>query len=342
MKIATALVGASGYTGGELLRLLINHPRTELVGTYGKRSAGRSLAELHPNLVGFEDRTVEEPDYSKIGKNAEVVFTATPHGVAMKFVPDVLKGGAKVVDLSADYRLDDPKVYERYYARHESPEVEAVYGLPEIYREEIEEAELVANPGCYPTAAVLSLAPLVKEDIIEPDLIVIDAKSGTSGAGVEPSKRLHHPACAENVQAYSPTTHRHEPEIAQELGKLAEDKVEVHFTPHLIPIVRGILSTSHVFAREQGAGEEVLDLYRRFYQDEKFVRVLKDLPQISSVVGSNICDIGIEPDPKGRRLVVVSAVDNLVKGASGQAIQNMNLMVGFDEAEGLGEIALHP
>ncbi|KXB02857.1 N-acetyl-gamma-glutamyl-phosphate reductase [candidate division MSBL1 archaeon SCGC-AAA261D19] len=340
--MSTAVIGVSGYTGGELLRLLINHPKTELVGVYGKKSAGKRLTELQPNLVGFEERTIEKPDYLEIGKNADVVFTATPHGIAMKFVPNILEGGAKVIDLSADYRLDDPKIYEKYYKKHESPELKAVYGLPELHRDEIKKAELVANPGCYPTAAVLSLAPLVKENMIKTDPIIIDAKSGTSGAGAKPSKMLHHPACAENIQAYSPTSHRHEPEIAQEIGKLVEDEVGIHFTPHLIPIVRGILSTSHVFMREPSAEEEVLDLYQKFYKNEIFVRVLKALPQVSSVVGSNLCDIGLKSDAKGERFVVISVIDNLIKGASGQAIQNMNLMFGFGEAEGLGEIPLSP
>lgn len=342
MKISTAIIGVSGYTGGELLRLLINHPKSKLVGVYGKKSAGKSLTELQPNLVGFEERTIEKPDYSKIGKNTDVVFTATPHGVAMKFVPKILEGGAKVIDLSADYRLDDPRIYEKYYEKHESPELKAVYGLSELHRDEIKEAKLVANPGCYPTAAVLSLAPLVKENIIKPDPIIIDAKSGTSGAGAKPSKMLHHPTCAENIQAYSPTSHRHEPEITQEIRKLTEDEVGIHFTPHLIPIVRGILSTSHVFMREPSAEGEVLDLYQKFYKDEIFVRVLNDLPQVGSVVGSNLCDIGAKSDEEGERLVVVSVIDNLIKGASGQAIQNMNLMFGFGEAEGLGEIPLRP
>lgn len=342
MSITVAVIGASGYTGGDLLRLLAGHPETELFGTYGRKSVGKRIAEIHPNLEGIADGIIESPKYSEIGKNVDLVFTATPHGVAMKFVPDVLEGGAKVVDLSADYRLDDPKAYERYYEKHESPDLEAVYGLPELYRREIEKADLVANPGCYPTAAILELAPLLKEGIIELDPIIIDAKSGTSGAGAEPSETLHHPACAENLQAYKPTNHRHLPEISQEIGKLAGKKTEVHFTPHLIPIVRGILSTAHTFAREPKSNEELFELYSEFYRNEEFVRVRKDLPQVNAVTGSNLCDIGIRSDEGGKRLVVVSAIDNLIKGASGQAIQNMNLMFGLDEGEGLKAAAPRP
>ncbi|KXB04823.1 N-acetyl-gamma-glutamyl-phosphate reductase [candidate division MSBL1 archaeon SCGC-AAA833F18] len=342
MSVKVAIVGASGYTGGELLRLIINHGDAELLGVYGKKSVGQPVAELHPNLEGIIDLTIEEADYGKISGEADLVFTATPHGVAMKFVPEILDGGAKVIDLSADYRLDDPKVYEEYYVPHESPDLESVYGLPELYRKEIKKADLVANPGCYPTAAILELAPLLKEKLIDLDHILIDAKSGTSGAGAKPSKKLHHPNCGENILAYNAATHRHAPEIDQELGKIAGEEIGTHFTPHLIPVVRGIFSTSHVFLRESSDEGKILDLYRGFYQDEPFVRVLEDLPQTGSVLGSNYCDIGIELDEGTGRLIIGAAIDNLVKGASGQAIQNMNMMLGLDEAEGLRGVGLWP
>jgi N-acetyl-gamma-glutamyl-phosphate reductase len=260
----------------------------------------------------------------------------------MKFVPKVLEGGARVIDLSADYRFDDPKVFERYYTKHESPHLKAIYGLPELYRPKIKNAKFIANPGCYPTAAILSLAPLVKEHLIDPDHIVIDAKSGTSGAGAAPSEVTHHPTCGASMRAYAATTHRHGPEINQELSKLAGKGVKANFTPHLIPIVRGILSTSHVFMRKSMSKEDLLELYRNFYRGEPFVRVLDELPQINFVVGSNYCDIGFEPDAATKRLVVVSTIDNLIKGASGQAIQNMNLMFGIDEVKGLEIPPLRP
>lgn len=340
--ISVSVVGASGYAGGELIRLLANHPEAKLVGAYDIRNAGQPVSNVHPHLRGIADLVIVEPDYDKIGKISDVIFAATPHGVAMKFVPKLLEGKTKVVDLGADYRFDDPKVFEQYYIKHESPNVKGVYGLPEFYREQIKRARLVANPGCYPTAAILSLAPLLKAGLIDTEHIIIDAKSGTSGVGAGPSEVTHHPVCGANMRAYAATTHRHAPEIAQELSKLAGRPVKLGFTPHLIPIVRGILSTAHVFMKKTMGKEALLGIYRDFYRNERFVRVREDLPQVNFVVGSNYCDIGLEPDTKSNRLVVVSVIDNLIKGASGQAIQNMNLMFNFDEAEGLAASALRP
>jgi len=335
MTITVAVVGASGYAGGELFRLLAIHPDVKLVGAHDVRNVEMPVHKVHPNLRGIVDMVITEPNYAKMGKSTDAVFVATPHGVAMKFVPKILEGGAKVIDLSADYRFDDPKVFERYYIKHESPHLKAVYGLPELYRAKIKKAKLVANPGCYPTAAILSLAPLVKGHLIDLEHIVIDAKSGTSGAGAAPSDITHHPTCGASMCAYAATTHRHGPEIDQELSKLAGREVKAHFTPHLIPITRGILSTTHVFMRKSMSKDALLKLYRDFYRGEPFVRVLDDLPQINFIVGSNYCDIGFEPAAATKRLVVVSTLDNLVKGASGQAIQNMNLMFGIDETRGL-------
>ena len=340
--ITAAIVGASGYGGGELLRLLAIHPDVKIGGAYDIANLGRRVGEVHPNLRGVVELEIAEPDYTKIGKVADVVFMAAPHGVAMKVAPTILEGGAKVVDLSADYRFDDPKVFERYYVKHENPQLKAVYGLPELYRDKIKKAELIANPGCYPTAAILGLAPLVKRKLIDLDHIVIDAKSGTSGAGAGLSEFTHHPTCGANIAAYAATTHRHEPEINQELSKLAGVKVGAHFTPHLIPIVRGILSTMHVFLRKKATKAGLLEIMREFYKGERFVRVLEGLPQVSFVAGSNYCDIGLEVDEDARRVVVVSAIDNLIKGASGQAIQNMNLMFGLDEGRGIEALALRP
>jgi len=342
MTITAAVVGASGYTGVELFRLLAGHPEVKLIGAYDIHNVGKLVGEVHPNLREIVNLKIVKPDYVKIGKQADVVFVATPHRVAMKFVPKLLKEKAKIIDLSADYRFDDVKVYERFYTKHESPMVKGVYGIPELHRAKIKRARLVANPGCYPTAAILSLAPLVKQRLIDLDHIVIDAKTGTSGAGATPSEVTHHPLVCANIRAYAATTHRHAPEIDQELSKLAGGKVEAHFTPHLISIVRGILSTAHVFLKKSASKKSLLDLYRKFYASEPFVRVLEELPQVNFVVGSNYCDIGFELDAVGNRLVVVSAIDNLVKGASGQAIQNMNLMFGFDETRGLEVPALRP
>lgn len=342
MTISVVVVGASGYAGGDLFRLLVNHPDVRLVGAHDVKNVGSPVHKVHPNLRGIVDMVITNPDYAEMGKSADAVFVATPHGVAMKFVPKVLEGGARVIDLSADYRFDDPKVFERYYTKHESPHLKAIYGLPELYRPKIKNAKFIANPGCYPTAAILSLAPLVKENLIDLEHIIIDAKSGTSGVGAAPSEVAHHPTCGASMRAYAATTHRHGPEINQELGKLAGKGVKANFTPHLIPIVRGILSTSHVFMRKSMSKEDLLELYRNFYRGEPFVRVLDELPQINFVVGSNYCDIGFEPDATTKRLVVVSTIDNLIKGASGQAIQNMNLMFGIDEVKGLEIPPLRP
>ena len=342
MTVTAAVVGASGYAGVELFRLLVCHPGVKLVGAYDIRNVGKRVSEVHPNLRGLVDMKIAEPDYVKIGKIAKVVFVATPHGIAMKFVPKLLKGGAKVVDLSADYRFEDVGIFERYYVKHESPQVKGVYGLPELHRAKIKRARLVANPGCFPTAAILSVAPLIKRRLIDLDHIVIDAKTGTSGAGAAPSEVTHHPTTGANIWAYAATTHRHAPEIDQELSKLAGQKVKSHFTPHLIPIVRGILSTTHVFLRKPTNVKALLGLYHKFYAGEPFVRVLEELPQVNFVVGSNYCDIGFELDARRNRLVVVATIDNLIKGASGQAIQDMNLMFGFDETRGLEAPALRP
>lgn len=341
MTIKVSIVGASGYTGGELLRILDKHPDVEIIGAYGKTSAGNKVSELHPQLASLMDLTVKEVNLREMGKSSDLVFTATPHGTAMNFVPDILENGAKVVDLSADYRLN-VHTYEEYYQKHESPDLEAVYGLPEIYREEIKKANLVANPGCYPTSAILALAPLLKYKMIETDPIVVDSKSGSSGAGAKPSDRLHHPTCTENLRPYNVTAHRHSPEIKEEVEKLSDKDTNLCFTPHLVPMIRGILTTLHVFGKDETEGEDIFKSYREFYRDEPFIRILERLPQTNAVRGSNFCDIGLRTSQESGRIVVISAIDNLVKGASGQAIQNMNIMFGFDERKGLKDIPLRP
>jgi N-acetyl-gamma-glutamyl-phosphate reductase len=335
LTISAAVIGASGYAGGELLRILVSHPKAKPEAAYDIKNVGRPVHQIHPNLRGSVELTIDEPNYDEISGSFDVVFVATPHGVAMNFMPKLLEGGAKVVDLSADYRFDDIKVFEKYYIKHENPQLKAIYGLPELYREKIKQAKFVANPGCYPTAAILGLAPLLKAGIIDLEHVVIDAKSGTSGAGAKPSEALHHPVCAENLMAYNATSHRHGPEINQELSKLAGKKMKAHFTPHLVPMVRGILCTMHVFVKKSTSKKGLLDMYQKSYQGERFVRVLDDLPQTAAVVGSNFCDIGLEAAAGGKRLVVGSVIDNLVKGASGQAVQNMNLMFKMDESTGL-------
>ncbi len=335
-----SIIGASGYTGGELLRILHHHPKVEVSDVYGKSTTGENLTDLHPNLEGIIEKKVKDPDFEKIGKESDIVFTATPHGTSMKFMPDLLEHDCKVVDLSGDYRIDDVSVFEEYYCEHENPDIESVYGLTEINREKIKEANLVANPGCYPTAILLSVAPLLEEKMISPGTIIFDSKSGTSGAGAKPSEKLHFPNCSDNIRAYNVSSHRHLPEIKQEIEKIMREKVNVDFTPHLIPTIRGILNTSHTYLRKEASIEELLELYEKYYQEEFFVRIRESQPQTNAVRGSNFCDITLRKSEE--KLTVTSAIDNLVKGASGQAVQNMNLLLGIDEKIGLEEIPLHP
>ncbi|MEM2282237.1 MAG: N-acetyl-gamma-glutamyl-phosphate reductase [Candidatus Hadarchaeales archaeon] len=332
-----AAILGTGYVAAELARILCRHPGLELVEIQGRSGVGQSLQTVYPNLdLSLQ---IKELDVG-VGRRVDLVFTALPHGTSMKYVPAILEGGAKVVDMSADFRLN-PAVFEKVYGvKHECPELRGVYGLTELHRQEIKKARLVANPGCYPTPVILALAPLVSEGIVDLEHIVITALSGTSGAGHQPQERTHHPICGSNLQVYSATTHRHVPEINQELGRLAGREVEVHFVPHLVPIVRGILATASIFLKEERGKEELLGLYRKFYRGEKFVRIREGLPQVNYVTGSNFCDIGLET--LGRWVVVVSVVDNLVKGAAGQAIQNANLMLGLPEEQGLDLVPLRP
>ncbi|MDR3291662.1 MAG: N-acetyl-gamma-glutamyl-phosphate reductase [Methanobrevibacter sp.] len=338
--IKIAIIGASGYTGGELIRFLENHPHVEIVGVSSRQHVGKPVYKVHPNLRGsnliFEDLNPNSID-------ADLVFTATPHGTSMKMVPALLKNGSKVIDLSGDYRFKDVSTYEKWYGLdHESP-LNAVYGLPEIYREDIKKADLIANPGCFPTGAILATMPLSKEKIV--DRIIIDSKTGVSGGGISPSESFHFPNISDNINPYKIINHRHMPEIQQELNEFS--KVKVSFTPHLVPVIRGILTTSHSFSNEIDTNlnsGKLLKIYEKQYKDEPFVKVLElgEIPRLSSVRGSNFAHIGgFEIDETGR-IVIISAIDNLVKGASGQAIHNMNLMFKFKEDEGIDNYGLHP
>jgi len=333
------VIGASGYTGGELLRILAGHPDVEEIRyATSRKLAGEPVWKVHPNLRSvLPDLEFSDPDPATVGEDCDVVFTAVPHTAAMDIVPEVLDGGAVVIDLSADFRFDDVEEYERWYGvEHKAPELndEAVYGLPELHRREIRKARLVANPGCYPTGAILAAVPLVERYDVK--VIILDSKSGTSGAGASPSRVTHHPECAEDLTPYSPTDHRHLPEIRQEIGKVDGD-VDVHFTPHLAPLVRGIETTAHfLLAGDDLEPEDVREAYVETFGEEPFVRVLDvgEAPRLWAVRGSNYCDIGVFAVGDGR-VVVASAIDNLTKGASGQAVQNMNLVMGFEETAGL-------
>ncbi|MDI6639695.1 MAG: N-acetyl-gamma-glutamyl-phosphate reductase [Methanocellales archaeon] len=335
MKVG--IIGGSGYTGGELLRLLANHPNAEIVAVTSRKFKGKSIGVVHPHLSAISDLSFEDLPTSEVAKRSDVVFTAVPHKAAMGYVPDLLAQNVKVVDLSADYRLA-PAIYESTYeTTHTDRARKATYGLPELHRAEIKRSDLVANPGCFSTGAILAAAPLVKA--AKAERIVFDSKTGISGAGMMPSDVTHYPNVAENVAPYEVTTHRHLPEIKQELALLG--KCKVHFTPHIIPSVRGILTTAHIFVKETLTSEDALELYEDMYASEPFMRILETMPSLSAVRGSNFCDIGCF-DVEGDRVVVISAIDNMVKGASGQAIQNMNLMFGLGEKSGLWAPGMAP
>lgn len=341
--INAGIIGGAGYTGLELVRLLLMHPDVKISVVTSRRYRGKKVSDVNPHLFPFIELEYEDVDTEEIADRSDIVFVAVPHGSAMDYVPELMARGAKVIDLSADYRLKKAD-YERIYRReHKDKEKrDAVYGLTELHPE-VASADLVANPGCYPTGAILAVAPLVKEGLVKQ--VVFDAKSGISGAGVEPSETSHFPNLAENIIPYQITEHRHVAEMRMELH------VKVSFTPHVIPSIRGILTTAHVFldTREtktkplqglQGRGaephnDEIEEIYKRFYDGKRFIRLREEMPSLSSVRGTNFCDIRLEVEEKSNRIVVISAIDNLVKGGSGQAIQNMNLMFGLDEGEGL-------
>lgn len=340
-KIDVAIIGASGYTGGELIRLLSRHDKVNISTVTSRKNDGEDVSKLHPNLEGL-DLKFSNPKTEDI--DADVVFSALPHGASMKLVPEYINNGSRVIDLSGDFRFKDIDTYEKWYGmKHEHPELKAVFGLPEINREYIKDATLIANPGCFPTGAILSSLPIVENKLV--DRIILDSKSGVSGAGVNPNQRTHYPTCTDNVTPYSISNHRHTPEIREQLRNFGTKDVKVSFTPHLVPVIRGILTTNHSFLLEKDISvQDIYSLYEDYYKNEPFVKVLKDnnTPSLASVRGSNYCHIGgISLDDEDQ-LVIISAIDNLVKGASGQAIQNMNIMFGFDETEGLKEVGVYP
>ncbi|BDZ71611.1 N-acetyl-gamma-glutamyl-phosphate reductase [Methanobacterium petrolearium] len=335
--LEVAIIGASGYTGGELLRFLDVHSKVEVVAATSRQYADTPIRKVHPHL---HDLDLNFLDKSPSDLDVDLAFTATPHGASMNIVPELVEKGIKVVDLSGDYRFDDIAIYEKWYGlKHKKP-LEAVYGLPEMYREEIKRAYLVANPGCYPTGAILAGIPLVKNGIT--DTLIADSKSGVSGAGINPTPVTHYPNIGDNLVPYAVTTHRHMPEIQEKLQKYGN--VRVSFTPHLIPAIRGIITTLHCFPNKEITPSEVQEIYKEEYQNEPFIRVLEEgeIPRLSSVRGSNFCHIGCFEIDENGRLVVISAIDNLVKGASGVAVQNMNLMCGFPETMSLEAVGLHP
>jgi N-acetyl-gamma-glutamyl-phosphate reductase len=336
-----AIVGASGYTSSELMRLLAVHPGgLSLAAVTSETHAGAPVSQVLPNLLGYCDLTFEVYDPAGLKGRVDAVVLAVPHRVAQQFAPALLDAGMRVVDFSADFRLRRADVYETWYrSPHGCPELlaRAVYGLPERYREAIRTADLVANPGCYPTGAVLAALPLLADDLVEAGSIVIDSKSGISGAGKTPNERTHFSNRESNITAYEVGTHRHTPEIEQELSAIAAQEVLVSFTPHLMPMSRGILTTLYAALREPMATDEVHEVFQRRYKSEPFVHVLDtgQCAQTKAVMGSNNVHVSVHVDVRVRRVVVTSALDNLVKGASGSVVQNLNLMAGIEETAGL-------
>lgn len=334
-----AIIGASGYTGAELARILCNHPQITLTAATSRQYAGKKLSEIFPNLRGRVDLVCENLPLDELLPKADLFFTAVPHKTAMNIVPQIIEAGKKVIDLSADFRLKDVEVYEQWYDPHSSPEYinQAVYGLPELYREQIKGKSLVANPGCYPTSIILAMAPLLEAGLVEPHTIIADSKSGTSGSGRSASVGSLYCEVADGFRPYKVCGHRHTPEIEQELSRAAGEGLTISFTPHLLPISRGILSTIYASLKEGVTAEMVHEAYMKKYEQEFFVRYLGKggIPATQYVRGSNHCDIGFNIDERNHRLIAMSAIDNIVKGASGQAVQNMNLICGFEETAGL-------
>lgn len=345
--IKVGIIGATGYAGSELVRILLGHKDVE-IKWYGSRSyIDKKYASIYQNFFQLVDATCMDDNMEALADQVDVIFTATPQGLCASLVNEEILSKVKIIDLSADFRIKDVKVYEEWYKlEHKSPQFieEAVYGLCEINREDVKKARLVANPGCYTTCSILTCYPLVKEGIIDPNTIIVDAKSGTSGAGR--GAKVDNLFCEvnENMKAYGVVTHRHTPEIEEQLGYACGEKITINFTPHLVPMNRGILATAYASLKKDVTYEEVKAIYDKYYADEKFVRVLeKDVcPQTKWVEGSNYVDVNFKIDPRTNRIIMMGAIDNLVKGAAGQAVQNMNLMFGLKESEGLELVPMFP
>ena len=345
--IKAGIIGATGYAGNELARLLLGHKEVE-VAWYGSRSyIDQKYADVYQNFFKLVDAKCMDDNMAALADEVDVIFTATPQGLCASLVNEEILSKAKVIDLSADFRIKDVKTYEKWYGiEHKSPQFieEAVYGLCEVNREDIKGARLIANPGCYTTCSILTAYPLAKEGLIDMDTLIIDAKSGTSGAGRGAKVPNLYCEVNENMKAYGVATHRHTPEIEEQLGYASGKEVVINFTPHLVPMNRGILATEYAKLTKDVTWEEVKAVYDKYYANEKFVRVLeKDVyPETKWVEGSNYVDIGFKIDPRTNRIIMMGAIDNLVKGAAGQAVQNMNLIFGLPESEGLDLVPMFP
>ena len=345
--IKVGIIGATGYAGGELVRILMGHKEAEIVW-YGSRSyIDQKYADVYRNMFQIVDAKCMDDNKDELAEQIDVIFTATPQGFLASVINENILGKTKIIDLSADFRIKDVKVYEKWYGiEHKSPQFieEAVYGLCEVNRDKVKGARLIANPGCYTTCSILTAYPLAKEGIIDMRTLIVDAKSGTSGAGR--GAKVPNLFCEvnENMKAYGVASHRHTPEIEEQLGYASGENVTISFTPHLVPMNRGILATEYATLKKDVTGEEVKAIYDKYYADEKFVRVLGEgvCPETKWVEGSNYVDIGFKLDPRTNRIVMMGAIDNLVKGAAGQAVQNMNLLFGLPESEGLELVPMFP
>jgi len=344
MSIQAAIIGATGYTGSELVRLLKDHPEVTIQSITSESYKGQAFSDVHPQFLGMVDQTLVNAEEA-LAKNPDVLFLALPHGVSMSYVKQFADTKAKIIDLSGDFRLSTPKVYEDWYEKeHIYPEgfAQATYGLPELHKEAIRSSELVANPGCYPTSGILASAPLMAAGLIEPNQIIVDAKSGITGAGAKAKDGNMYSNVNENFKAYKLKSHRHTVEIEEQLTGVSDHSAIVQFTPHLLPIDRGILSTVYTNPTGSVTDEQLQKVYRDYYADHPFVRIRTSVPSVKDVRGSNFCDIYVTYDDRTNRIITLAAIDNLVKGAAGQAMHNMNLMFGFPETQGFTGAPLRP
>ncbi len=340
MKISVGVIGAKGYAARELIKILISHPNVNLVSLCDNNEKPESLVNIFPQFRQRIKIDIEPANIEKIIKNTDVVFLALPHKVAQDYARPLIDGGKKVIDLSADFRFDNVDTYEKYYSiKHQEKELnkEAVYGMPELFREKIKTARMIASPGCYPTSVILGLAPIINSGWIDLRSIISDSKSGVSGAGRNATSTTHYHECNESIRPYSVASHRHTPEIEEKLSYLAKEDIKIQFTPHLTPMDRGILSTIYVNFIKDIPETEIYSKYQTFYTNEPFVRLLPygEMPATKAVAFTNFCDIGMQYDKRTGRLIIGTAIDNLIKGASGQAVQSFNIINGLDEQTGL-------
>jgi len=340
--IRAAIIGATGYAGAELVRILSGHPEAEISAVTSRQYAGVRIDQVYPAFSGVVDLVCEEYSADRVCERADVVFTALPHRLPMSFVPDFIKRGKKVIDLSADFRFNDAAVYESVYQPHTAKELlaSAVYGLSDVYFDQIREATLIGNPGCYPTSVLLPLIPLLKEGLLDLSTLIADSKSGVSGAGRSLSLGVHHCEVVESFKPYKVAVHRHNPEMDAVLSREAQSAVSITFVPHLVPMSRGMLTTVYATPAREVKAQEIADCYTAAYAQRPFVRLCPEgrLPDTRYVRGTNYCDVGFKLDERNNRLILISAIDNLVKGAAGQAVQNMNIMLGLDETAGLHNV----